>query len=339
MSLRLLEITGPKEEIEGVPDLLEEIPLVHLWTSAPENATRQVRILLDAQQVESVSDKLLSHFGSDSGFRLTSLPVEATIPAAEQDEEEKDSEGDKQESKDSGPKRISREELYQDLSQASRLTPVYLAMVGLSTVVAAVGLIRGEVAIIIGAMVIAPLLGPNVALSLACTLGDPKLAKRSMKAIAAGLVTAVALSLLAGALLNADPREPQLALRTGADVGDIILALAAGGAGSLAFTSGVPAVVVGVMVAVALLPPLVTAGLLVGAGYPSQALGALMLTLTNVTCVNLAAVATFLIQKVRPRTWWETKRARKATRIAAATWITMLAVLLGLMLAGYVKGV
>jgi uncharacterized membrane protein len=86
------------------------------------------------------------------------------------------------------------------------------------------------------------------------------------------------------------------------------------------------------MVAVALLPPLVVASLLTGAGYPTPALGALILLLTNVACINLAAVATFLIRKVRPRTWWEADRAKKATRLAVTAWIILLAVLAGLMI-------
>jgi hypothetical protein len=50
-------------------------------------------------------------------------------------------------------------------------------------------------------------------------------------------------------------------------------------------------------------------------------------------------VATFLVQKVRPRTWWEADRARKATIRAAAAWVPMLAVLLGLMLSGVIETV
>jgi uncharacterized hydrophobic protein (TIGR00341 family) len=238
-----------------------------------------------------------------------------------------------------GARRISREELYQDLSEAARLTPVFLVTVVLSTVVAAVGLIRGDTAIISGAMVIAPLLGPNMALALAATLGDPHLARRSLRVIAAGLVTAAALSFVLGAVLTIDPAAPEIAARTSPDVADIVLALAAGAAGSLAFTTGVPAVVVGVMVAVALLPPLVVAGLLAGAGYARLALDALTLVLANVTCVNLAAVGTFLFQKVRPRTWWEAERARRATRFAVGAWVLMLAILLTLILLGRVESV
>jgi uncharacterized membrane protein len=147
------------------------------------------------------------------------------------------------------------------------------------------------------------------------------------------------MSVLVGLLLPVDPSSPQLAARTNADVGDIALALASGAAGALAFTSGVPSVVVGVMVAVALLPPLVTAGLMAGGGYWAAMSGALVLLLTNVTCVNLAAVGTFLVQRVRPRTWWEADRAKKATQRAAAAWIAMLLVLLGLMLSGVIEPV
>jgi uncharacterized membrane protein len=95
-------------------------------------------------------------------------------------------------------------------------------------------------------------------------------------------------------------------------------------------------VLVGVMVAVALLPPLVAAGLLAGAGLWGPAGGALTLLIINITCINLAAVATFLVQKVRPRTWWEEERARKATRIAVATWVIMLAVLVGVIVLKHV---
>jgi len=149
--------------------------------------------------------------------------------------------------------------------------------------------------------------------------------------------TAGVVSVALGAVLRIDPSAPELAARTQAGIGDIALALSAGAAGSLAFTSGVSAVVVGVMVAVALLPPLVVAGLLAGAGHGGLAPAALILFLTNVTCINLAAVATFLLRKVRPRTWWEEERAKRATRIAAATWITMLAVLVVLMWPGRVQ--
>lgn len=54
------------------------------------------------------------------------------------------------------------------------------------------------------------------------------------------------------------------------------------------------------------------AGLLSGAGYPEKAFGAVLLFAVNVASVNLAGVATFLLQRVRPRTFWEAERAARA---------------------------
>lgn len=343
MSLRLLEVTVSDDHSERCSEIVSDAPVVHQWAACPEDGTVRRRVLLYAQDVESLSDELVEAFGSEEGFRLLTLPVESTLPKPEDDDEEDDEEDEPQESgeddeEEKKPQRISREELYEDLSDASRLTPVYLWMVALSTVVAAVGLLRGDLAIVIGAMVIAPLLGPNVALSLAATLGDLSLAGRSLKATGAGVGLAAAVSVLLGLLLEVDPSAAEIAARSRADVADVALALAAGTAGTLAFTSGVSAVVVGVMVAVALLPPLVVAGLLAGSGHFQPALGAAVLVITNVTCINLSAIATFLVQKVRPRTWWEEARAAKATRIAVVIWFGLLGIVVALMLTESVRG-
>jgi uncharacterized membrane protein len=80
-------------------------------------------------------------------------------------------------------------------------------------------------------------------------------------------------------------------------------------------------------VAVALLPPLVVCGMLLGSEFTGRAFSAALLVLVNVICVNLAGVITFLAQGVRPRSWWEAERAKKATRIAIALWVALLAVL------------
>jgi uncharacterized hydrophobic protein (TIGR00341 family) len=335
MPLRLLELTLPEEAVARLDDLLEEYAPHDVSRLVSAEGTVLLRILIDGQRVEGLTDAMMQQVGSTDEFRIVSLPVEATLPRLEEeDDEQAEGEGTEEEQEPAAP-RISREELYEDLVQASRLTLVYAVMVTLSTIVAAVGLIRDNVAIVIGAMVIAPLLGPNVALALASSLGDMSLAKRSLKALSVGLAIALAVSLAIGAVLGVDPSTRQIATRTQADFPDIALALAAGAAGSLAFTSGVSAVLVGVMVSVALLPPVVTAGLLAGAGQGALALGALLLLATNVACVNLAAVATFLVQKVRPRSWWEAEQAKRATRLAVLAWVGVLAILIGLMLLQY----
>jgi uncharacterized hydrophobic protein (TIGR00341 family) len=142
-----------------------------------------------------------------------------------------------------------------------------------------------------------------------------------------GMGLVFALAALFGMLVSPDPEVPSILSRTSVGLSDVAVAFAAGAAGAIAYTSGIPGAVIGVMVAVALVPPLVTCGLMTGAGHMRAALGALHLTGVNIICVNLAGVATFLARGVRPRTWWEESRARKATRLAIALWTVLLVLL------------
>lgn len=318
---------APPETAREARQLLEEKKIVGMWTDNLDNGDAILRVLSNADKTEAISDMLSEKFSSIDGFRIMLFAVEATLPQIEVEEEE-EVEPTKEEIE--GPSRVSREELYADVTAGSELTPIYLAMVVLSTLVAGVGLILNDVATIIGAMVIAPLLAPNVSLSLAFTLGDLALGWRSLKANAAGLSIALSISVIMGIIFTVEPGAGEIISRTMVNLKHIIIALAAGSAGVLAFTRGVPAAIVGVMVAVALLPPLVVFGLLLGAGYLQLAVGAGLLTMTNLICINLAGILTFLAQGVRPRSWWEEKKAKKASRTALAIWFLLLLVFAGI---------
>lgn len=327
MSFRLLEITVDAESAPELRDLLEERDVrVQSEVDMPDTR-RVVRVVLPLEHTEPLTDALTDTFGTRDGYGVVIMAVEALLPEPEGGEAEPPT-GD-----DERPQvRVSREELYQDVASSSQLTPVYLVTVGLSAVVAAAGLIRGDVALIIGAMVIAPLLGPTIAFSLALTLGDLSLARLAAKANAGGLAVALGVSVLVGVLIPVDPSVTELASRTRVGLSDIAIAMAAGSAGSLAYTTGLPTAIIGVMVAVALLPPLVAAGLLLGAGYMQLAAGSAVLVAVNVTCVSLAAVATFFSRQIRPRTWWEAEKAKKATRVAVVSWVVLLGALVALIL-------
>lgn len=325
MPLRLIEalVLG---DVVDVDEVVRDLQIVDARVVATAPGGSMVRVLVEAQLTEALIDHLREHF-AQSDLRIVVLAVEATIPKVE---EEPPAEGES----DATPGRISREELHDDVAHSARLTPVFVAMVLLSTIVAAVGLVRDDVAIVIGAMVIAPLLGPNMALAFAATIGDTGLARTALRTIAVGVSAAGVAAIAFGMIFTIDPSMPGIADRTQAGLGDIALGFAAGAAGTLAVTGGLPSAVVGVMVAVALLPPLVVAGLLTGAGYGEGATGALLLLGTNVACINLAAVGTFLIQRVRPRSWWEADRARSAVRIAVVAWLALLVLLVATILFG-----
>jgi uncharacterized membrane protein len=134
-----------------------------------------------------------------------------------------------------------------------------------------------------------------------------------------------------GLLLPVDPATSEVAARTVIGLPDVALAGAAGSAAVLAVTRDQSTGLVGVMVAVALLPPVVALGLLLGDGHPDAALRAGLLAATNVVALNLAAVCTFLGLGVRPRDWRELDQARTSVRIALALWGGALAVLIAIL--------
>ena len=360
MSLRLLQLLVAEEHRDRAMEILRGDERVPQWDMDLADGRVLVQALLPATGNEPVLNELEEAFRDTDGYRVVFLSVEATVPRLEDDPSERapDGEGgpDGEERKgeeDNGtdpkkvirgaekevgsekvPARINREELYSGVLEGSQASPYYLSMVALSAVVACSGLMLDDVAVIIGAMVIAPLIGPSMGISLATALGDLKLGRAAMLASLAGVSVALVLSAAAGLVLDVDPTGSEIASRTELSWGNLSLALAAGAAGAISLAQGVGAGLVGVMVSVALLPPLAVAGLLIGSGYLEGGFGALLLTGANVVCVNLAATAAFLVQGVRPNTWWEGDRRKRAIWIAAALWGGLLLALVVILMLG-----
>lgn len=330
MPLRQIEVVIPKEGKEDFEHLLNDDSVEHYWNEHSESSGYLLKALVDANQTESFLDKAEHLMGEKKGYRLIMQEVEATLPRVKSQEEDEPSDQEEKKEPWEAPLqgiRVSREELYNDITDGVNLSGVYLAMVSFSTIVAALGMLRDSAAIVIGAMVIAPLLGPNVALALSTTLGDSSLFRKALKTNISGIGIALLISIVLGFILSVDASAYQLESRTQVHLSDIALALASGAAGVLAYTIGMSAAVIGVMVAVALLPPLVTAGLLIGDLQWGLAYYAILLLTTNIICVNLAAVATFTIQGIKPRTWYKAEKAKRVNKIAFSIWIVLLVIL------------
>lgn len=339
MALRLVEAIVPSDRRSTLEEALSDIKLRSLRTEAISEGRLLVRVLVDADGSDAVVGALTQHFEDAEEFEAVILAVEAALPRPpvdEEEEEEEDTGGDEsrtgnddgEDSKSSrAASRVSIEELHAGVMDMSRLTPIYLALVVIATIVAAIGLRRNSPAIVIGSMVIAPLLGPSVALALATTLADWPLGRHALKANVSGFFLCLTLSFLIGLAVPVDPSVGEIASRTLVGHSDVVLGLAVGGAGVLSVTTGVPTALVGVMVAVALLPPLVVAGLLAGSGYWAGASAAGLLIATYVITINLAGVLTFFVQGVKPRSRWEAERAKKATRVGIFLWVVLVAAL------------
>ncbi|MFW5488507.1 MAG: TIGR00341 family protein [Desulfovibrio sp.] len=337
MGLRVIEIVAPRADKEEVLSSLEmhrEDGGYVFWSFPLEDDDAvSFRIVLDVSETEDILDTLESMFSWKEEYRIVVYAAEATLPRLE-NPQEKDKENEKNTEANGNGKaknRISREELYADILDMTTLSTNYVLLVLLSSLVAIIGLMRNNVAIIIGAMVLAPLLGPNVGLALATTLGDSKLSLESVKTLAVGVLLSFALAGVAGLLFMGPRITDELMARTVTDYSDIILAMVSGAAGIITVTQGVPTSLVGVMVALSLLPPLTASGLFLGAGMYTQAVGAGLQFGANVICLNLAGVVIFLVQGIRPLSWWEKERAKNATLRAAAMWTILLAALLGVL--------
>ncbi len=309
--------------------MLKEQENTIFWQEESSNGNYVVSALTEAEHSEAIMDIFERNFSSIKGFKLIVFPIEASIPRT--DVVKSNPLSDVEENIANNQKvvalRISREELYSGIVDSAKLSKSFVFMTILSTVVVAIGLQNNNVAVIIGAMVIAPFLGPNVALALSTCLADRKLGENSLKTLCGGVVIVILLSMGMGYFFETNVNIPEIGSRTRAHFSDIVLALASGCAGVLAFTTGASSAVIGVMVAVALLPPLSVCGLLLGAGQYHEATGALLLFFTNIICINLAGVATFLVQGVSPRIWWEANKAKKATQKALILWSALLVLL------------
>ncbi|MBE9180699.1 TIGR00341 family protein [Oculatella sp. LEGE 06141] len=325
MSLRFLDVFLPKEQGQALSTFLESQSIVGMWQVDTTEDQYLVKVLLLTSESEAIIDAIEHQFAHVDGFRLVLFSVEASVPQLQSQNgaSAQPAENELIEPSD----RVNRQELYQAIAKMVTLSGNHLLMVVLSTIIAAIGLLRNDSTIIIGAMVIAPLLGPNMALSLATTLGDISLGWKAIKIGTVGIALAFSISVLIGYVLPADPTIGEIASRTRVDGSDVLLAIASGMAGALSFASGATSAIVGVMVSVALLPPLVAFGLLLGSGEWQIALGAMLLVLTNLVCLNLAGVLTFFIQKIRPGKQQDEDQAKRITFTAFWLWLTLLSLL------------
>lgn len=282
-----------------------------------EDGKQQLRILVSDDKLQSVLDKLQNVLGSQPEASIIVMAVEASLPKLEAKERAKE---------DSAI--AAREALYEEVEKSARLDTNYLLLTILSTVVAAVGLIENNVAVVVGAMVIAPLLGPNLALSFGAALGDIRLIRTSAQTLLVGIALALTLSALLGNLWPTVVASPELILRTQVGLDSVVLAIATGAAAALSLTTGLSSVLVGVMVAVALLPPVVTLGITFGQKNMHLAINAGLLLAVNIVCVNLASRIVFFEKGIRPRSWLEKHKAKHTMVVYVLGWFLSLIVLI-----------
>ena len=190
----------------------------------------------------------------------------------------------------------------------------------LAVLLAVFGMLADSAAVVIGAMLVAPLMTPVLAISAALVLGRPKRQTHSIGLVAVASVGSVAIAwLLAWVLPIESPVLPdELLARTSPKILDLGVALAAGTAGAYATVrKEVNAALPGVAVAVALVPPLAAIGISLAVDRGDLAAGALLLYLTNLVAIVLAGAVVFLLTGFAPRR--EVVRQQRRVRFGLTT--------------------
>lgn len=205
------------------------------------------------------------------------------------------------------------------------LTDFYTMLV-LSAVIASLGLLLNSPAVIIGAMIVAPLMSAIAGISLGIVEGDRELLADSARNVVGGSLLAALIGFLLGWIIPGSEPTSEVMARTGPNLLDLGVALAAGAAGAYAYCrKEVATALAGVAIAVALVPPLATVGIGLSMLRGDIALGATLLFLTNLTAIAAASALVYLLLGFGPPAAQKMKR-RVLQRSLRGTILLLLAV-------------
>ena len=183
-----------------------------------------------------------------------------------------------------------KDSVRENIRNGAVFSSAYLLMNVLAATIATYGLFANSPAVVISAMIVAVLLGPIVGVSLALVDIDMKLLLKSLVSLLAGVTAVMVTAFLIGTIHKGMPITNEILIRTAPNLLDLMVALAGGAAGAYATVSPrLSIAVVGVAIAVALVPPLSAAGILFARGEIDLAFGALLLVFTNIVAIQFSS--------------------------------------------------
>lgn len=202
----------------------------------------------------------------------------------------------------------------------------YLVMTVISASIAALGLMLNSPAVVIGAMLVSPMMGPIVALGFSLALLDFSQLRKSLTSIIVGVILALCVAILLVLLSPLKEPTSEILARTRPNFFDLLIAVFSGVAGAYAVIRQRGDTIIGVAIATALMPPIATVGFGLGTGNLSIAGGAFFLFMTNLVAIALSATLTAGFYGFRPRLL---ERPRPWRGIAVLLVFVILAIPLG----------
>ena len=223
-----------------------------------------------------------------------------------------------------------RAEVYARIRRSARPDTDFFILIALSAMIAGLGLIINSPAVVIGAMLVAPLMSPMIGTGLSIVLGDTRFLRLSLGAVFRGVLLAIFVGMLAGLVHWHEPLTSELLARTQPTLIDLAIAIFSGMAGAYALShSDAAGALPGVAIAAALVPPLATVGITLTNGLYQQSFGALLLFTTNFVAISAATAVTFLILGFRPTA---AQKARREVQQRSVQIALLLVVIMALLL-------
>ena len=185
--------------------------------------------------------------------------------------------------------------------------------------IASLGLNVNSTAVIIGAMLISPLMGPIIGMGLAIGINDFQLLRRAAKNFAIATVISILTATVYFLITPLGEAQSELLARTSPTIYDVLIATFGGAAGILALcTKGKGNVIPGVAIATALMPPLCTAGFGLASGHLLYFLGAFYLFFINTVFISLSTYLGVRLMRFHRKEFQTASAARKSRRAVMA---------------------
>ena len=334
---RLVQVMLPAGKQETVLETLDDegVDYVVVDETSGREYVAVVWFPLPTNAVEPVLDRLREVGIGEDAYTVI---VDTNTVVSRRFEQLEEEYAESEESED----RIAREELTTRASELAPALPSYVIMTTVSAIIATAGLLLDSPSVVVGSMVIAPLIGPAMATAVGSVVNDPEMFKRGVRLQLLGALLAIGGAAVLALLLKTLHLVPpgldittlgEIQERLAPDFLSLAVALGAGVAGVVSLTTGVSSALVGVMIAVALMPPAATVGIGMAWGQPAVALGAGVLALVNWLSINVAALVVLWYRGYRPESFFREDDARVATLKRVGTLVAAIA-LLSLFLGG-----
>lgn len=196
---------------------------------------------------------------------------------------------------------VGHREVIKELYDRTNLTGIYVASLIFANLIALLGLLSNSVAVVIGAMLISPLMGPIFSLGLSFAMGNLVLARKSGRIIGISVVLTIAAAALFTMISPLKEATPEILARTHPNIYDLLVAIFAGAIGAIALCTrkNYLFTTTGIAIATAVIPPLSVVGYGIGTLQFGMAMGGFLLFFSNLVAIVISSDVVFMLLRFR----------------------------------------